>query len=1172
MIRIERVTKENLKELVDHELSDLRVRFNQIWKSNFKGNQIEFVGALSRTDIEDKYRMLVKEMTLRRIPILEASLLDQHIFDKSIYKISTHDFGDIVLVPDFLTIAGSYVRDPEGAGDVDVIVRAPEESRDPSHELKITRALQKHLKKDIEYVYHSAGPHSSYISFFDLVLRAKDSIQVTRVKESPVRKKAGDFELAIIGTGAMDSPRKDESLMIAYKLKHVLIDAGKDIKAKDLPVKTLHRILLCDPESRYVKDAKRLAKQFKILDPPGVGEWILEDLSITPFEVKHTNHKTYGYKIMIDKKKIIYAPEFYEFPAREAKDADLAILEGSAWDKSIDFVGGVGGHAPILETWKKAKDAGVKKILFTHIGKPVERNLDKAKELGIDIAHDGQKLKLDEISKKLTPQQQKEVDEETERIRRNSKQAKFPHEFMPARWTHKNGHPRCLICGDEETTDGICRGLEKATIRIGHPFTPLKSAGGYGKFEFGSLDELVDVWAQGYFDIGIAVETKFDGFRVQIHKYGDEIKIFSEDAKRDLSGTLAELDKELKSFKDNFILDGELLIYTPQGEKVERKDMPTYVMTKDPPPFKAKIYCFDCLYYHNTPLDNSEWRDRQDTMQKIFAGVDELGIEKVVPTIAKSEVQFRAAVKKHSAEKHSEGAMCKVINSKYPLKGSTTEWAKFKNLKEIRCKVKEAEAKEGGGWIYVCTIAQGIPIGRTYATKIKASIGSILEVAVAEVKYDEEKDSFTWDNPIVRSLKPSGTALTTKQQAIALSKLKRTKAGKVICECLSCGYTMETEEHCIDLKCPKCGGEMRRTERPGSGQLSKDEEGHASEFGNIDFKVGDKGTAIMQIHSLGISEDEKAKLEKDEKKILIARQDPLKLQRTLMDSVGQHGAHLDIRMRRGKDNFWEGGEIMVGNYSGLNKLQKLNAKGKLRFAWKQSRAGESKMEVVRGSLGWMKIGDRSIHFFNPGESGASANEYAFMLLMDSFEWELYLADEHAKKFRFKNRYFSGNYLVAFVPVTEAGKKGERVWMISKLKESDYEESINKRLPETLPIFKVDEDQQIVGGIVYEPHAEDSQGDYSTEDEIRQACYYFMENKRKFKLQHEGAPITAKINILENYIAPQDLEISKEKVKKGSWILIIRVQDPELWKLVKEGKVTGFSMAGVARRKKTKSVD
>jgi len=39
-----------------------------------------------------------------------------------------------------------------------------------------------------------------------------------------------------------------------------------------------------------------------------------------------------------------------------------------------------------------------------------------------------------------------------------------------------------------------------------------------------------------------------------------------------------------------------------------------------------------------------------------------------------------------------------------------------------------------------------------------------------------------------------------------------------ICECLKCGYTMKTDAHCADIKCPKCGGEMRRKNRPGYGR------------------------------------------------------------------------------------------------------------------------------------------------------------------------------------------------------------------------------------------------------------------------------------------------------------------------------------------------------------------
>ena len=38
------------------------------------------------------------------------------------------------------------------------------------------------------------------------------------------------------------------------------------------------------------------------------------------------------------------------------------------------------------------------------------------------------------------------------------------------------------------------------------------------------------------------------------------------------------------------------------------------------------------------------------------------------------------------------------------------------------------------------------------------------------------------------------------------------------CECIKCGFKIKSKEHCDTLKCPECGGQMRRVERPGPGK------------------------------------------------------------------------------------------------------------------------------------------------------------------------------------------------------------------------------------------------------------------------------------------------------------------------------------------------------------------
>jgi hypothetical protein len=44
---------------------------------------------------------------------------------------------------------------------------------------------------------------------------------------------------------------------------------------------------------------------------------------------------------------------------------------------------------------------------------------------------------------------------------------------------------------------------------------------------------------------------------------------------------------------------------------------------------------------------------------------------------------------------------------------------------------------------------------------------------------------------------------------------------KFKCECIKCGHKQESDQHCNTLKCPKCGGDMRREERPGPGQPTR---------------------------------------------------------------------------------------------------------------------------------------------------------------------------------------------------------------------------------------------------------------------------------------------------------------------------------------------------------------
>jgi len=59
--------------------------------------------------------------------------------------------------------------------------------------------------------------------------------------------------------------------------------------------------------------------------------------------------------------------------------------------------------------------------------------------------------------------------------------------------------------------------------------------------------------------------------------------------------------------------------------------------------------------------------------------------------------------------------------------------------------------------------------------------------------------------------------------------------------------------------------------------------------------------------------------------------------------------------------------------------------------------------------------------------------------------------------------------------------------------------------------------------------------------------------------------TGRVKILESYLAPTSFALEGTQVRKGTWLLAMRVLDDDLWSQVKSGELTGLSMGGSAAR-------
>lgn len=118
----------------------------------------------------------------------------------------------------------------------------------------------------------------------------------------------------------------------------------------------------------------------------------------------------------------------------------------------------------------------------------------------------------------------------------------------------------------------------------------------------------------------------------------------------------------------------------------------------------------------------------------------------------------------------------------------------------------------------------------------------------------------------------------------------------------------------------------------------------------------------------------------------------------------------------------------------------------------------------------------------------------------------------------------------------------------------------------VPILKTDEERFVLG-IVLEPETVDAQKDIYSASEVRDAAHKFMADFQNLGLMHREI-VTGRVKILESYVAPAEFTLDGTSVKKGTWLLAVRVTDDALWKEIQTGGLTGFSIGGNAVREQS----
>jgi Beta-lactamase superfamily domain len=179
------------------------------------------------------------------------------------------------------------------------------------------------------------------------------------------------MRLVLLGVGAMNSPRyRPAGLLAMWAGRRVMLDGGGCAD----PGEPLHAWLVCDERAELAAQIRRRAAQLGVRSV--VADLEADGVRMRPLPVRHTSHPTFGYLIETASGRAAWAPEFWVFPEWAAR-ADLMFADAAGWNRPIAFARGVGGHACVRDVAAEAGRAGVRRLVFAHIGRPSIRAIDR---------------------------------------------------------------------------------------------------------------------------------------------------------------------------------------------------------------------------------------------------------------------------------------------------------------------------------------------------------------------------------------------------------------------------------------------------------------------------------------------------------------------------------------------------------------------------------------------------------------------------------------------------------------------------------------------------------------------------------------------------------------------------------------------------------------------------
>jgi DNA ligase-1 len=121
------------------------------------------------------------------------------------------------------------------------------------------------------------------------------------------------------------------------------------------------------------------------------------------------------------------------------------------------------------------------------------------------------------------------------------------------------------------------------------------------------------------------VEWKLDGARIQVHRNGDHVAVFTRNL-RDITDGLPEVVASVLDFPaTSFILDGEALLFGPSGPEKFQDSMSRFGSDETGAGSPLTAFYFDCLHLDGTDLIDRPLHDRRVALARAVPAMNQVG-------------------------------------------------------------------------------------------------------------------------------------------------------------------------------------------------------------------------------------------------------------------------------------------------------------------------------------------------------------------------------------------------------------------------------------------------------------------------------------------------------------------------------------------------------------------